>query len=74
MNLCQRCWANGRSLQLGECFCTDSVLKPSDFHAWMGSKVPPLPDKPKDASKPVYVQSKTRLVFGEKINSKKDKR
>lgn len=71
MKLCPVCWSNGRSLQKGSCLCTGDVLTSSAFYEWMGSLLEPLPARKEEAPKPVYVQSKAKLVFGDMITKSK---
>lgn len=71
---CPKCWtSHGRSLLQGSCICTGDVLTPPQFHSWMGKKVPPLPVRMK-VDKPVMVEVRPKLVFGEKLEKEKKKR
>jgi hypothetical protein len=73
MNLCQTCWTRfGRSLADSDCLClpNTSVLNSSQFHAWNATRLEPLPERQPEAPKPVYVQSKQMLIFGEKQEKK----
>jgi len=77
MDICQTCWTRfGRVLWKSECFCnlTTSALTPSQFHAWNATRLEPLPEKPLDAPKPVYVMTPERLQFGAKPEKEKKKR
>lgn len=76
MDICQTCWTRfGRSLWQSDCYCHPvSVLSPSGFHDWAGKQVPPLPEKPLEAPKPVYVMTPERLQFGVKPPKEKKKR
>lgn len=71
MKLCEICWRNGRSLWKGCCLCTNDVLTPNAFYEWMGTLLEPLPERKQEAPKPVYTQTKTKLVFGEKLTKAK---
>jgi len=75
--ICQTCWTRfGRSLDASDCLCSPdaTVLTPSQFHAWNATRLEPLPEKPLDAPKPVYVMTPERLQFGAKPEKEKKKR
>jgi hypothetical protein len=68
MNLCPRCYANGRSLWPTSCLCVDGgALKPSEFHAWNATRRIPynLPKQERPVFKPIVKQ--TKLVFGQNM-------
>lgn len=70
MPRCATCWTRfGRSLDESDCLCspTTTVLQNSAFHAAMGKKLIPLPEKPQDAPKrEERVFKAPRLTFGDK--------
>ena len=76
MNLCQTCWTRyGRSLADTDCLClpSTSVLNSSRFHEWNATRLEPLPERKEEAPKPVYAQSKPKVIFWEALVKPKRK-